>query len=99
MRPCQCIPPAVPQGLNEHCIATIMKPVLHALAYLHKDGYIHRDLKVHHTCNVARSNLILRCCIRQARIWCPCTTNTAEGSHKVSPTAAPYMGSLESLKL
>lgn len=54
MRPCQSIPTAVPQGLNEHCIATIMKPVLHALAYLHKDGYIHRDLKVHYTCNVCR---------------------------------------------
>ena len=34
------------QGLTEHVIAVIMRDVLSALAYLHKDGIIHRDLKV-----------------------------------------------------
>lgn len=34
------------QGLDEVMVATIMKEVLRALEYVHKQGGIHRDIKV-----------------------------------------------------
>jgi serine/threonine-protein kinase OSR1/STK39 len=34
-----------PDGLEEVLIATIMKPVLQALAYMHERSGIHRDVK------------------------------------------------------
>lgn len=37
---------AVPQGLDEVVIATIMLPVLEAIEYVHKNNGIHRDVKV-----------------------------------------------------
>lgn len=37
---------AVPKGLDEVVIATIMLPVLEAIEYVHKNNGIHRDVKV-----------------------------------------------------
>ncbi|GLT78695.1 hypothetical protein SLA2020_502230 [Shorea laevis] len=36
---------AFPDGLQEQCIAVVLKETLNALAYLHKQGHLHRDIK------------------------------------------------------
>lgn len=37
---------AYPEGFEQPVIATVLRQVLKALAYLHSHGHIHRDVKV-----------------------------------------------------
>ncbi|KAJ8768358.1 hypothetical protein K2173_021511 [Erythroxylum novogranatense] len=34
-----------PDGLSEPCIAIVLKEILNALSYLHRQGHLHRDIK------------------------------------------------------